>query len=61
MKSYEVVIPVKKAVGAQYWIVDAESPDDAIRRWKAGEAVLTNEVVEVVDIGKPEVTAEVVK
>ncbi len=47
MKKYRVMAEVKSASGQQYFTVEAEDPEDAVRRYEAGESELEYQELEV--------------
>lgn len=55
MKKFRIICAVERASGNQTWLVDADSREDALKRYKAGEGVFEAEEVEVTDLGEPDV------
>lgn len=51
---YEVPTRVENAEGTQTWLVEADSPEDAIARVKRGEGVFLRDEIEVTEISYPE-------
>jgi hypothetical protein len=47
LPKYEANIGVKDVAGSQQWEIEADSPEDALRRWKAGEGEVVHEELEV--------------
>lgn len=56
LKPFTIVCSIESAAGHQSWEVMAKDADDAIRRFKAGEACeFLHQEIEVQCIGEPEV------
>jgi len=51
-KTYELIVPVDSVNGTQLWRVQAESPKDAIARFKKGEGDCIGEEIEVTSLGE---------
>lgn len=55
MKSFTIACSVNRVQGHQYFIVDAKTRDEAIKKFKAGESKFDYEEIEVTELGEPEV------
>lgn len=55
-KTYELTVPVESVNGTQLWRVKAESPKDAIARFKKGEGDCIGEEIEVTSLGEVSVS-----
>jgi hypothetical protein len=53
MAKYLIHANIQKASGTQTWSVTADSPEDALRKHKAGESAFYGEQVEVTSLSEP--------
>ena len=56
--NYIITCSIERASGWQQWEVKASNKADAIRRFKAGEAVFLDESVEVTSLSEPDAELE---
>ena len=56
MAIYQILVPVKKATGHQTFLVEAESENEALAKYEAGQASFEGEEIEVGSLGEPEVS-----
>lgn len=57
MKKYQIVVPVEQAHGHQIWEVEAESREDALKKYKEGQGEIVADEVEVTSLCEPELDA----
>lgn len=53
MNQYRITCPVESVKGEQFFLVDAESKEDAIAKHRAGQSQFEGENVEVYELGTP--------
>jgi hypothetical protein len=47
---YHITVGIRAASGTQTWAVPARSPEEALRRYQAGDCAITESEVEVTDL-----------
>lgn len=50
MKTYQVIIPIKKATGRQFWNVSADSPEEAERIVRNGGGEFESDEIEIEEL-----------
>lgn len=50
---YRIATTIEAAHGTQWWAVDADSPEEALRLHNAGESKFDEEEIEVTELAEP--------
>ena len=58
-RKFRIVCPVENVTGYQWFIVEARSPQEAIRKFEKHGGELIDEELEVQRLGDPEVDGEI--
>lgn len=55
MPRYEIIVPITRATGHRVYEVEASSPEEALALYHQGDVDFVDEVIDVEDVGDPEV------